>query len=154
MYAFVLDTLTVLHYISSQLRNEPCINMIPSLLAMNHSSNNCTRCLAHQQCSLIRDTFCAVEWRLAENVFNFSEPFFKCCDNAKHQQPENTPMLKCTDQFVLVCRSLCFASCERFSQYSESVTNVFGTFYKVISSSLYVGATIVLILSIMNRKTM
>ena len=151
--SFVLDTLTVLHNISSQLGNAPCINMIPSLLVMDHY-NISTKCIAHQQCGLIRDTFCAVEWRLAENVFNFDEPFFKCCDNNEPRLPESTPVLNCTDQFVLICNSLCFASCETFSQYSESITNVFDTFFKAVSSSLYIGATIVLILSIVKRKTM
>ena len=150
--SFVLDTFTVLLYISSQLGNTHCNNILLSLHAMDHN-NDSTRCIGHEECSVIRDTVCAIEWRLAENVYNFSEPLFKCCNN-DNQQPETTPLLNCTDEFVLVCNSICATSCENFSQYSESVTKIFKELFKIVSIVLMIGAIFVIILSIVKRKTM
>ena len=150
--SFVLDTLTVLLHISNQLGNTHCNNMLLSLPAMSAMDHNITGCIGHENCNVIRDTVCAIEWRLAENVFNFSEPLFKCCNN-DNNQPENTPLLSCTDEFVLICNSICVISCEKFSQYSESVTKTFMELFKVISTTLMIGAIVVIILSIVKRKT-
>ena len=149
--SFVLDTLAVLLYISNQLENVYCSNMLLSLQAAT-VDHNITGCIGHEECSIIRDTVCAIEWRLAENVFNFSEPLFTCCNN-DNNQPETTPLFNCADDFVLICNSICVISCENFSQYSESVTKLFKELFKVIGTILMIGTIIVIILSIVKRKT-
>ena len=144
------DTLAVLLYISSQLGNKQCENTLLQLCAVDHDKEGC---INHENCSIIRDTVCAVEWRLAENVFNISEPSFGCCSNGS-RQPENTPPLNCTDEFILTCDSICILSCEKYSQFSETVTHVYFKLFIFTGNSLMIGATIVIFLSIVKRETM
>ena len=144
------DTLAVLLYISSQLGNTQCENALPQLCVVDHDKEGC---INHENCSIIRDTVCAVEWRLAENVFNISEPSFGCCSNGS-RQPENTPPLNCTDEFILTCDSICILSCEKYSQFSETVTRVYFKLFIFTGNSLMIGATIVIFLSIVKRETM
>ena len=144
------DTLAALLYISSQLGSIQCKNILLSLCGVDHEQEGC---INSTQCSIIRDTVCAVEWRLAENVFNITEPSFGCCSNDSHQ-PETTPPLNCTDEFILTCNSICVLSCEEYSQFSEAVTKVYFKLFIFTGSSLMVGATIVIFLSIVKRETM
>ena len=146
------DTLAALLYISNQLGNMQCKNALIQLCAMDHNKERCMY-MDHENCSIIRDTVCAVEWRLAENVFNITEPSFRCCSNDSHQ-PETTPTLNCTDGFILTCDSICVLSCEEYSQFSEAVTKVYFKLFIFTGSSLMVGATIVIFLSIVKRETM
>ena len=146
-----LNFLAVLLYISSQIGNTICQRSLksPSLCPVDH---NGTQCIDDQQCNFVRDTVCAIEWRLAENVFNFSEPSFSCCDS--NDQPESTPPLNCTNEFVLVCDSICIISCEKFSQHPDSVTKAYTRLFIFTGHSLMIGATIVIILSVIKHKTM
>ena len=144
------DTLAALLYISSQLGNTQCKNILLSLCAVDHNKEGC---IDSAQCSIIRDTVCAVEWRLAENVFNISEPSFGCCSNGSHQ-PETTPPLNCTDEFILICDSICILSCEKFSQYTDSITRAYTKLFIFTGNSLMFGAAIVILLAVLKRKTM
>jgi len=146
-----LDTLVVIYLISIQLRNVRCQNAIPSLYCNNNEE---FMCIDNEMCSVIRDTNCAIEWRLAENVFNFSKPLSRCCNNHSNQLAETTPSLSCTDEFVLTCDSICMISCEDFSQYTESATKSYFRVFIFSGNSLMVGAFIVIFLSIIKRKTM
>ena len=144
------DTLAALLYISSQLGNMQCKNILLSLCGVDHEQEGC---INSTQCSIIRDTVCAVEWRLAENVFNITEPSFGCCSNSSHQ-PEPTPLLNCTDEFMLICDSICVLSCENFSQHTDSITRTYTRLFIFTGNCLMLGATIVILLAVVKRKTM
>ena len=144
------DILAALLYISSQLGNTRCKKILLSLCAVDHEKEGC---IDSPQCSIIRDTVCAIEWRLAENVFNISEPSFGCCSNGS-RQPENMPPLNCTNEFILICDSICILSCEKFSQHTNSITSAYTKLFIFTGNSLMLGAAVVILLAVVKRKTM
>ena len=91
-------------------------------------SNNNGSTILNEQCIQVRDNFCALEWRVAENLLlNGSFPDCSSFDDGTNLTFLGSPTQICPSGFDVFCNSLCLPVCGDLdiSQYSDAITNAY-----------------------------
>lgn len=122
-----------------------CIDKIKERFTKLQNYSNDMADVEGIMCQEVRQKYCTAEWRVSE--MNNPEKLINCTGYGE------TAPLNCSNQFVLANNdTVCLPLCAEFSQFSETFTVFFPTWFAAFSGMNVIGGIISLIVSVYKIK--
>ena len=107
-----------------------------------------------KECFKMRDDTCAAEWRIAENLFNFSLPDCSNFNSDGNFVTARAPVLKCPDDYGIFCGSICQPLCDKVSLFNDAATAASKVLNIIFHTICLIGGVVTLFVCCLRKRKM